>query len=131
MLKKAIIPGFLLLSMLLVGCQEEPEVLVIDASKYAVNDVNINSESEAEIDLLSPLHEEIIESIIEQTEIGRESIAIMLGGNAQELSISLGFPKNIKVERTLIQKIVEDALQNVTQTTNVTLGEVTLNIEKY
>ncbi|MER2108640.1 MAG: topoisomerase [Solibacillus sp.] len=130
-MKKAIILGIVFISILLAGCNEEPEVIVIDASKYGENAVNKYSDSETEIDLLSELHNEIIVSITEQTEIEEESIAIMLGGQGKEISISVGFPKNVKVENTLIQKIVEDSVKNVAETANVAIGEVTFKIEKY
>ncbi|MER2107165.1 MAG: topoisomerase [Solibacillus sp.] len=108
-------------------------MIVIDTSKNGENDVNIFSDSETEIDLLSELQNEIIASITEQTEINKESITIMLDGNATDLSVSVGFLKNVKVDDTLIQQIVEDSIERVSETQNVVISEedITIKIEKY
>ncbi|MGE7689500.1 topoisomerase [Lysinibacillus sp. NPDC097214] len=129
MFKKAIISGIVFSSILLVGCNGEPEVKVIDAP----NDANLFPESES--NLLSELHNEIIESITEQTEFDSESIAIMIGGNPVKgiIDVSVGFPKNVKVDDTLIKQIVEDSIKKISETENVTISEenITIKIEKY
>lgn len=129
MLKKAIIPGILLLSALLVGCnnKNEEQVQVIE------NEQNVAESEHGE--LLSELNNEIIASIIEKTKVDRESIAIMLGhGTSQgNIDVSVGFPKDAKVDDTLIQQIVEDAVKKVSETENVTISEenIAIKIERY
>ena len=130
--KVAIISGILFSSILLVGCNEEPEVIVIDASKNEENDANLSSE---ESNLLSKLGDKIIVSITEQTELDRNSITIMLGGNPAKgiIDVSVGIPMDAKVDDTLIQQIVEDSIKNVFETENVAISEenITIKIEKY
>lgn len=131
-MKKALISGILFSLILLVGCSGEPEVEVIDAPKNEGNKENLFSESES--NLLSELKNEIMVSITEQTEFDMESIgAIMLGGNVEELSVSVGFPKDVKVDNTKIRQIVEDSIKKVSETENVTISEenITIEIEKY
>lgn len=129
MLKKAIIPGILLLSALLVGCnnKNEEQVQVIE------NEQNVVESEHGE--LLSELNNEIIASITEQTEFDKESIAIMLGhGTSQgNIDVSVAFPKDAKVDATLIQQIVEDAIKKVAETENITISEdnIAIKIEKY
>lgn len=118
-LKKAIISGIVFSSILLVGCNENEEQIQVVESKQGK--------------LLSELKNKIIASITEQTELDSESIAIMLGGNVTEISVSVGFPKDVKVDDTLIQQIVRDSIKNVSETENVTISEenITIKIEKY
>ncbi|MBK3493631.1 topoisomerase [Viridibacillus sp. YIM B01967] len=122
-MKKAIISGIVLISILLVGCNGEPEVL--DDSKNGENDTN----------LLSELKNEIIVSITKQTEIDSESIAIMLGGNPVKgiIDVSVSFPKDVKVDDTMIQQLVEDSIKKVSETENVTISkeDIAIKIEKY
>ena len=133
MLKKAIISGIVFISILLVGCYGEPEVVVIDDSKNGENDANLLSKSES--NLLSELKNEIIDSITEQTEIDSESIAIMLGGSPVKgiMDVSVSFPKDVKVDDTMIQQIVDDSIKKVAETENITISEedITIKIEKY
>ncbi|WP_253278932.1 topoisomerase [Psychrobacillus sp. FJAT-21963] len=91
--------------------------------KTGVNDANF----------LSELQNEIIVSITEQTGLDSESIAIMLGGSVKEISVSVSFPKDVKVDDTMIQQIVEDSIKKVSETENVTISEenITIKIEKY
>ena len=137
MLKKAIISGIVFISILLVGCNGEPEVVVIDDSKNGENDANLfsESESESESNLFSELKDEIIDSITEQTEIDSESIAIMLGGSPVKgiMDVSVSFPKDVKVDDTMIQQIVDDSIKKVAETENITISEedITIKIEKY
>ena len=123
-MKKAVISGIVFCSILLVGCnttevlESEQEVVVSQRS------------------LFSELQNEIILSITEQTELESDSLAIMLGGGTvegKELSVSVGFPKDAKIDDTLIQQIVEDSIKNVSETENVTINEedITIKIEKY
>ncbi|TQR14755.1 hypothetical protein [Psychrobacillus soli] len=59
----------------------------------------------------------------------------MLGGGTVQgnIVVSVGFPKGAKVDDTMIQQIVEDAIKKVSETENVTISEEnrTLKIEKY
>ncbi|AVK84843.1 topoisomerase [Lysinibacillus sp. B2A1] len=130
--KVAIISGILFSSILLVGCNEEPEVIVIDAPKNGENDANLSSE---ESNLLSKLGDKIMVSITEQTELDSNSITIMLGGNPAKgiIDVSVGFPKDAKVDDTMIQQIVEDSIKNVSETEYVAISEenTTIKIEKY
>jgi septum formation topological specificity factor MinE len=134
-LKKALISGTLFVSILLGGCNEEP--VVLDNSKNEENDTELlsESESESESNLLSEVHNEIIASIEEQTEIDSESIAIMLGGSPVKgiIDVSLGFPKDVKVDETMIQQIVQDSIKKASETENITISEenITTTIEKY
>lgn len=128
MMKQAIISGVVFSSILLGGCngnENEEPVQVLESEQDVV-------ESEQE-KLLSELRDEIIVSITEQTAIEADSIAIMLGGNVKELSVSVSFPKNVKVDDTLIQQVVEDSIKKVSETDNVTISEenITIKIEKY
>lgn len=125
-MKKAIISAIVGVSIMLAGCSEQPEEIIIDASIYGGN-----AEAGAEVDLLGALQDEIIKLITQQTEIEKKDIAIMLGGNQTELSISVGFPKKLDVDRALIQTMLEQAIKNVSETTNVKMGEVILKIEEY
>ncbi|MFS0576263.1 topoisomerase [Sporosarcina sp. 179-K 3D1 HS] len=136
-MKKAIISGIVFSSILLVGCNgnknEEPvQVLaeqdVVVTSQNGESDANVSPES----NLLSELHNEITSSISEQTELG-ESMAISLGGNSEEISVSVSFPKDVKVDNTMIQQIVEDSIKKVSETENVTISEenITIKIEEY
>lgn len=49
------------------------------------------------------------------------------------MSVSVGFPKNVKVDDTMIQQIVEDSIKKVSEAENVTISEenITIKIEKY
>ena len=127
MLKKAIISGIIFISILLVGCNGESEVAVLDDSKNGENEEILSSENI----FLSELKDEIIIAITEQT--GFEADSIMLEGNLKELSVSVGFLKDVKVDDTLIKQIVEDSIKRVSETENVTINEedITLKIEKY
>ncbi|KGR76391.1 hypothetical protein CD33_07590 [Ureibacillus sinduriensis BLB-1 = JCM 15800] len=128
-MKKALISGIVFISILLVGCSEEPEVVVLDDSENGENDVNLSPES----NFLSELKNEILESIPEQTELDSESIeAIMVDGNFEEMSVSVSFSKDVKVDDAMIQQIVEDSIKKVSETENVEISKenVTIKIEK-
>jgi len=129
MLKKAIITGVVFSSILLVGCNDE------EATDITITENDENNETlSAESNFLSELNNEIIVSITEQTELDSESITIMLDGNpSKEMTISVGFPKDEKVDDTSIQQIVKDSIKNVSETENVTISEdnVTIQIEEY
>ena len=131
MLKKAIISGIIFSSILLVGCNGEPEVVVLDDSTNGESVANLSPEST----FLSELKNEIIVSITEQTELESESIAIMLGAGTLQgnIDVSVGFPKDRKIDDTLIQQIVEDSIKKVSETENVKISEedITIKIEKY
>lgn len=127
MLKKTIISGALLISILLVGCNGEPEV--IDTPE---NDANLSPEPE----LLSELHTEIRTSITEQTGFDSESIEsiAIVGSPVKAITdISISFSKDTKVDDTMIQQIVEDSMKKVFETENVAYSkeDITIKIEKY
>jgi actin-like ATPase involved in cell morphogenesis len=130
-MKKAIISGIVLCSILLVGCNTtevlESEQEVVVSQRYGGDDGISN--------LISELQNEIIVSITEQTELDSESIAISLGGNFKEMSVSVSFPKDVKVDDTLIQQIVEDSIKKVSETETVSISEekmkIKIKIEKY
>ena len=123
MIKQAIISGIVFSSILLVGCNGETEVVVLDDLK--------NVEIPPENIFLSELQDEIIVAITEQTAIEADSIS--LGGNFKELSVSVGFLKDVKVDDTLIKQIIEDSIKKVSETENVAISEenITIKIEKY
>ena len=127
MIKQAIISGIVFSSILLVGCNGETEVVVLDESKNVENEVILSPENI----FLSELKDEITIAITEQTAI--EADSIMLEGNLKELSVSVGFLKDVKVDDTLIKQIIEDSIKKVSETENVTINEedITIKIEKY
>lgn len=124
MMKQAMISGIVFCSILLVGCnttevlESEQEVVVSQRSS-----------------LFSELQNEIILSITEQTELDSDSLAIMIDGGTDELTVSVGFPKDAKIDNTLIQQIVEDSIKNVSEAETVTDSEekikMKIKIEKY
>lgn len=126
MMKKAIISGIVFCSILLVGCNTteilESEQEVVVSQKNG---------------LLSELQNEIIVAITEQTALESDSLAIMIDGGTDELTVSVGFPKDAKIDDTLIQQIVEDSIKNVSETETVTTSEekikmkIKIKIEKY
>ena len=122
MIKNAIVSGIVFCSILLVGCNTN-EVL---ESEQEIVVSNKNG-------LLSELENEILVSITEQTELESDSVAIMLDGGTDELTVSVGFPKDAKIDDTLIQRIVEDSIKNVSETDTVTTSEekIKKKIEKY
>ncbi|WP_186672720.1 topoisomerase [Sporosarcina sp. BP05] len=130
-MKKAIFSGILFCSILLVGCNTtevlESEQEVVVSQRYGGDDGISN--------LISELQNEIIVSITEQTELDSESIAISLGGNFKEMSVSVSFPKDVKVDDTLIQQIVEYSIKKVSETETVSISEEKMKkkikIEKY
>ena len=124
MIKQAIISGIVFSSILLIGCNGEE---VIDITENGENVAILPPENI----FLSELQDEIIVAITEQTAI--EADSIMLDGNFKELSVSVGFLKDVKVDDTLIQQIVEDSIKKVSETENVTINEedITIKIEKY
>ena len=132
-LKKTIISGIVFTSILLVGCNgEEKGGQLIESEQEAV--VAPTNEENGELKLLSELKNEIIVSITEQSEHDSESIAVMVDGNpSKEMTISVSFPKDVKVDDTMIQQIVEDSIKKVSETENVTFSEenITIKIEKY
>ena len=132
-MKKAIISGIVFCSILLVGCNTT-EVL---ESEQAVVVSQRNGGDAGISNLISELKNEIIVSITEQTELDSDSLAIMIGGGTDELTVSVGFPKDAKIDDTLIQQIVEDSIKNVSETETVTTSEekikmkIIIKIEKY
>ncbi|KPN95357.1 hypothetical protein AO843_03190 [Lysinibacillus sp. ZYM-1] len=132
-MKKTIISGIVFTSILLVGCNgEEKGGQLIESEQEAV--IAPTNEENDELKLLSELKNEIIVSITEQSELDSESIAIMVDGNPfKEMTISVSFPKDVKVDDTMIQQLVEDSIKKVSETENVTFSEenITIKIEKY
>lgn len=121
MMKKAIISGIVFCSILLVGCNTN-EVLESE------QEVVVSQEK-----LFSELQNKIIASITEQTKLESDSLAIMLDGNAGEFTVSVGFPKDANIDGTLIQGIVEDSIENIseTETTSKEKTKMKIKIEQY
>ena len=142
MLKKAIISGIVISSILLAGCngeqnEEQAQTKMTEVeSEQEVVVAPKSEENDKVSNLLSELKDEIMVSITEQTEIESESIAIMLDGGTVEGSIevscSVGLPKDAKIDDTMIQQIVEDSIKKVSETENIAISEekITINIEK-
>ena len=126
MLKKAIISGIVFSSILLVGCNDD-EVTDITITENGENDANLSPENI----FLEELKDEISVAIKEQTAL--EADSMMIDGNFKELSVSVGFLKDVKVDDTLIKQIVKDSIKKVSETENVTISEdnITIKIEKY
>ena len=128
-MKKAIISGIVFCSILLVGCNtnEVLESEVVVSQRDGGNDGISN--------LISELQNEIIVSITEETELESDSLAIMIDGGTDELTVSVGFPKGAKIDDTLIQQIVEDSIKNVSEAETLTDSEekikMKIKIEKY
>lgn len=132
-MKKAIISGIVFCSILLVGCntaevlESEQEVVVSQG----------NVENDGISNLISEFKNEIIVSITEQTELESDLLTIMVDGGTDELTVSVGYPKDAKIDDTLIQQIVEDSIKNVSETETVTTSEekikmkIKIKIEKY
>ncbi|WP_260631058.1 topoisomerase [Bacillus sp. S/N-304-OC-R1] len=112
-MKKAMISGIVFCSILLVGCNTTKvlESQVVVSQRDGGNDGISN--------LISELKNEIIVSITEQTELDGDSLAIMIDGGTDELTVSVGFPKDAKIDDTLIQQIVEDSIKNVSETETI------------
>ncbi|QUG43899.1 topoisomerase [Psychrobacillus sp. INOP01] len=132
-MKKAIISGIVFSSILLVGCNKT-EVLESE-QEVVVSQGNV--ENDGISNLISELKNEIIVSITEQTELESDSLTIMVDGGTDELTISVGFPKDAKIDDTLIQQIVEDSIKNISETETETTSEeqikmkIKTKIEKY
>ena len=124
MMKKTIISGLVFCSILLVACNKT-EVLESE-QEIVVSQKN---------GLLSELQNEIIVSITEQTELESDSLTIMLDGGNDEYTVSVGFPKDAKIDASLIQQIVEGSIKNLSETETVTTSEekikMKIKIEKY
>ncbi|WP_079526527.1 topoisomerase [Solibacillus isronensis] len=120
-MKKAIISGVVLCSILLGGCNN---IEVIESEQEVV--VSYNT-------LFAELQNEIIKSITEQTELDSDALAIMIDGGGGESTVAVGYPKDSKIEGTLIQQIVEDSVKNVseTETNSEERVKITIKIEKY
>ena len=120
-LKKAIISGVVLCSILLGGCNN---IEVIESEQEVV--VSYNT-------LFAELQNEIIKSITEQTELDSDALAIMIDGGGGESTVAVGYPKDSKIEGKLIQQIVEDSIKNIseTETTSEESMKITIKIEKY
>ena len=120
-LKKAIISGVVLCSILLGGCHN---IEVIESEQEVV--VSYNT-------LFAELQNEIIKSITEQTELDSDALAIMIDGGGGESTVAVGYPKDSKIEGKLIQQIVEDSIKNIsdTETNSEERVKITIKIEKY
>ncbi|MCM3757380.1 topoisomerase [Sporosarcina aquimarina] len=129
MIKRIIMSGVLFSSILLVGCNGEREVVVLEDSENEENDVELSSE----LNFFAKLKDEILASITKQTKLDRESTAIMIDGTVKEMAVSVSYPKNEKVDETLFQQIVEDSIKKVSETEKATISEenITIKIEKY
>lgn len=125
MKKKAIIAGVLCGSILLVGCNKtealESEQEVVIAQENGGDDWIFNYFSE--------IQDEITESTTRQTELDGDSLAIMVDGGIDEMTASVGFPKDADIDPTLIQQIVEDSIQNVSERATASGGKVETKIK--
>ena len=121
-MKKSIISGIIFCSIFLVGCNttEVLESEVVVSQRDGGNDGISN--------LLSKIRDEIIVSITEQTELESDSLAMMLDGGADEITVSVDFPKDAKVDDTLIQQIVEDSIKNVSETETISEEKMKIKI---
>lgn len=128
-MKKAMFSGILFCSILLVGCNTT-EVL---ESEQELMVSQRNLEDDGISNLISELHNELIKSITEQTELESDSLSLMIDGGTDELTVAVGFPKDAKIDDTLIQQIVEDSIKNVSETETVSEEKIKINIkiEKY
>ncbi|MFD1205254.1 MULTISPECIES: topoisomerase [Sporosarcina] len=133
MRKKAIIAGILFSLILLVACNTT-EVL---ESEQEVVISQENGGDDGISNFLSELQNETNESITKETELESDSLAIMVGGSINELTVSVGFPKDAKIDNTLIQQIVEESIKNVSETETATDSEeeiktkIKIKIEEY
>lgn len=128
-MKKAIITGVLVSLLLLVGCNAEPKEVVLEDSENEKNETDVSSES----NLLTELQDEIIKSIKDQTELDKDSIeTVMVSGNTDDLTVSVSFLKDVKVDDEKIQQIVKESIKKVSETEDVTINEedTTIKIEK-
>ncbi|QTD40354.1 topoisomerase [Sporosarcina sp. Te-1] len=128
--KKILISGIVFGSILLGGCNEEKEKtseLVLTYSEQEVVGEKDNTE------LLLDLKNVIIDSIEEQTGIDSESIVIMVGGSPDIIDVSVSFPKDVKVDDTMIQQIAEDSIKKFSETESIKINEenISIKIEKY
>ena len=134
-MKKALISGIVFCSILLVGCNKTEEL----ESEQEVVVSQGTLENDGISNLISELKNEITVSITEQTELESDSLTIMVDGGTDELTVSVGFPKDSKIDDTLIQQIVEDSIKNISKTeteTETTSEEqikmkIKTKIEKY
>lgn len=105
----------------------DSELEVVVAQRFGGNDGISN--------LISELHDDILGSIREQTELDSDSLAMMIDGGTGEVTVSVGFPKDAKIDDKLIHRIVEDSIKNVTETETETISEekmrIRIKIEKY
>ena len=125
MLKKAIVSGALFVSILLAGCNGESEVIVLE-------DSGSEEVLPPETIFMSELQNEIKVAIPEQMGLNSEPSSIFISGNLKDLSVSVGFPKKVKVDDTIIQQIVQDCIKKVSVAENVTISEeaITIKIQK-
>ena len=130
MIKKAIFSGIVFCSTLLVGCNTTE---VLESEQEIV--FSQTNEDDGISNLISELHNEVITSITEQTELESDSLETMIDGGTAELTVSVGFPKDAKIDDTLIQQIVEDSINNVSETETEAVSEekikIKIKIEKY
>ena len=125
-MKKAIFSGIVFCSTLLVGCNTTTTEVLESEQEIVFSQIN---EDEGISNLISELHNEIITSITEQTELENDSLAIMIDGGAAELTVSVGFPNDEKIDDTLIQQIVEDSIKNVSETETVSEEKIKIKIK--
>ena len=130
MIKKDIFSGIVFCSILLVGCNTTTTEVLESNQEIVFSQTN---EDDGISNLISELHNEIITSITEQTDLESDSLPIMIGGGAAELTVSVGFPNDAKIDDTLIQQIVEDSIKNVSETETVSEEKIKIKImiEKY
>lgn len=63
-------------------------------------------------------------------ELDRDSIKYFIGGNPiQEINVSVSFPKNVEVNETMIEKIIEDSIKNVFEKENISFNQENITVE--
>lgn len=100
-MRKVIALGIVICAAFLVGCSSK-EVLESE------QEVILSQET-----LFSDLRNELIASITEQTELKSESLAIMIDGGVDEYTVSVGFPEAADVDGEMVQQLVEESIQNI------------------
>ncbi|MCM3721531.1 MULTISPECIES: topoisomerase [Solibacillus] len=120
-MKKVIITVVVICSILLGGCNK---IEVIESEQEVI--VSYKT-------LFAELQNEIIVSVTEKTELESDALALMIDGGASDLTVSVGYPKDSKIDATLIQQIVEDSINNISEkdTTSEERVKITIKIEKY
>lgn len=125
LMKKALVSGIVFSLFMLVGCNTTEVV----ESEQEVEVSRGSMEGDGLSNLISELEDKIIGSIKEQTELKSDSLTIMVDGGTEELTVSVGFPKDAKTDNTQIQQLIEDSIKNVSETKTGATSEEKINIK--